>query len=102
MAKKVIQKVTQKDALIEVSTTVVGSKKDKAERIKIRPFVTETATVGVKYGATIPTGDYKSVRVDVFISSPCYKEEMLDVFNQCSSLADELMNREVERLTEKK
>ena len=86
------------EALIQVTSTVLSKKRTVARKIKIRPFVTQTATVGVKFGSTIPTGDYGNVKIDVFISCPCYHEEIADVYKQVSGIADDLMSYETERV----
>lgn len=87
------KQISQKEAFIDVSRTVLGGKKSKTTKIKIRPFVTDTATVSVKYGLTIPTGDYSSARVDVMIAVPCYVEEMVEVFNDTKELVDKLISK---------
>ena len=91
--------IAQKEAFVQVTQTRLGKQKEKLKKIKIRPFVTDTANVSVKFGATIPTGDYQSVRVDVMISCPCYKEEVVDVFYNVRDLCDKLVEGEVSRLT---
>lgn len=94
MAKRVIEK----EASVQVTQTVLGKQKTTAKKIKIRPFVTDTANVSVKFGMTIPTGDYSSVRFDVMLSCPCYVEEMLDVYGNLRDLADKLAEQEAARL----
>jgi hypothetical protein len=59
--------------------------------------VTDTATVSVKFGATIPTVEYGSARVDVMIAVPCYVEEIAPVYKQTRELADRLVDKEVAR-----
>ena len=99
MAKKKEKKdIFEKEAVVEVTSTVLGQMKRKAKRIKIRPFVTDPATVAVKYGATIPSGDYSSARVDVMLSVPCYVEEMLDVYKWVRALCEKLVDKEVDRV----
>lgn len=100
-------KLLQKEAVVLVSRTVVKdgitvSKKDDAQRIKIRPFVTETATVGIKYGATIPTADYANVKVDVFLSCPAYLEEVPEVFKNVCAVAKKWMEEQVDEITKTK
>jgi len=95
------KKIEQKEAEVVVTNTILDKQNTKKKRIKIRPFVTTPATVGVKFGATIPTVDYGGVRVDVSVDCPCYVEEMLDVYKQVHRLADELIEKEVEYLTGK-
>jgi GTP cyclohydrolase FolE2 len=91
-------KVKQEEAYVEVSATVLGQKKTEARKIKIRPFSTEPAHVGVKYGTTFKNGDDNYVKVDVMLSCPCYKEEMLDVYQQVQKIADKLLTNEVNRI----
>ncbi len=98
MAKTEAKKIVQKEATVEVSVTSIGKPKSSSEKIKIRPFVTETASIGLKYGATIPTVDYGNVRVDVFVNCPCYVEEFGKVYKQVHELTDKIMEREVDHL----
>ena len=111
MAKKQVQEpssqqVMQKEATIEVTQTVLGQPKTiLKKKIKIRPFVTAPATVGVKYGTTLKVGDrdaYEFIKLDVFISAPAYVEEMVSVFNQCCALGDKLMARETDKILKAK
>jgi len=97
--RKTTKKVGQQEATVDVTSTVLGKTKRKSKRIKIRPFVTEPAHVGVKFGTSFEAGDGKWVKVDVMLNSPCYKEEMVDVFHNLSDLGDALIDGEVERLT---
>ena len=94
------KKVQEREGFVEVTTTVVGKRKRKAKKLKIRPFVTSPANVSVKMGLTIPTGDWSSARVDVMLSVPCYVEEMLQVYEDVRDLVDQLIEGEVSRLTE--
>ena len=88
----------QHEAVVAVSKTVLGKFSQEIKRIKIRPFVTNPAHVSCKFGTTIPAGDYRSIKVDVMISCPCYKEEIVDVYLQVRDLADRLIEKEVERI----
>jgi hypothetical protein len=85
--------------MVEVTSTVLGKEKSTGKRIMIRPFVTSTASVSVKYGMTINLGDYESARVDVMITSPCYKEEIVPVYRQTRDLAENLIQREIDKIT---
>lgn len=91
-------KVTEKEGRISVTRTYLDQTIEKKERIKIRPFVTDTATVSVKYGATLSMGDYQSARIDVMVSVPAYVEEIMEVYPQVKSLVDALVEQEVEAL----
>lgn len=96
----VVKKIEAKEGFVTVTSTVLGSSKTQSKKIKIRPFIGPTATVSCKFGATIPAGDWRSIRVDVMLSVPCYVEEIVDVFEQLKSLTDRLVDTEVKRLTE--
>ena len=93
------KKVNERQATIDVTRTLLGKQKTKNTKIAVRPFVTDVAMVSVKYGATIPTGDYQSARVDIMISVPCYVEEIVDVYKDTRSLVDKIIDKEVSRLT---
>jgi len=102
MTKK---KYSEKEADLIVTTTLLDRKageqqKSRQKKIKIRPFLTETATVSVKYGATIPTEPYANVRVDVMVTCPCYVEEVEDVWKQVRKMVDRMTDAEVARLTD--
>ena len=88
-----------RDVTMTVTRTVLGKQETTAERIKIRPFVTDPATVSVKFGATIPTVEYGSARVDIMMAVPCYVEEMVDVFYELRDLVDGLIDKEAGRLS---
>lgn len=101
------RKITQKEGVIVVTRTLkksgeIISKKEDRQQIKIRPFVTATATMGIRYHATIPTADYANVGVDVFITYPCYVEESREVFEGICKLGQELMDDQVAKMTGKK
>lgn len=96
--KKLQKKVRRTEGTISVSKTLLGHQESSSEKIKVRPFLTETANVGVKYGMTIPMGDYSSARIDIMINAPCYVEEMLEVFKQCSVMADDLLSKEIQKV----
>lgn len=93
-----IEKILSRDAVIEVTKTVMKKTSTKVEKIKVRPFVTEPAYVHVKFGAWINTGDFSGVKADVGVTLPCYKEEIVDAFEQASKMADERLDQEIERM----
>lgn len=99
MAKQ--REVKQEEAVVEVSRTVLGQTTSSREKIKIRPFTTDTANVGVNYGVTLQVGDGRFIKVNVSVFCPCYVEEVQDMFQQVSKMADEMMDTEVQRLSEK-
>lgn len=94
-------KIIEKEGLVTVTKTVVdrktgkNEKTEKVDKIKIRPFVTDTSTVGIQYKTLINTGDFSNVSVSVFISVPCYLEETVNVFRQVEKLGTELMLEQI-------
>ena len=96
MAKKPVKSVVEQtgevivqDGLVEVSITKVpGAPVTKTDRIKIRPFITNPATVSVSFGATIPTVDYANAKFSVFASIPCYIEEMPERLNELQNFVE--------------
>lgn len=90
----------QKEATIQVTKTILGKTKTKSEKIKVRVFATDTMTVGLKVGACISMGGYDNVKVEVFISCPCYIEEANSVFKQVESWVGRKLNEEVVKIKE--
>jgi hypothetical protein len=41
-------------------------------------------------------GNFESFKFDVFVSIPCYVEEVVDAYRQVTSLVDEMLNAEWE------
>jgi len=93
------KKIEEKQGYVEVSSTVIGAKKQSSNKIKVRPFITDTANVSVKYGATIPTGDYASARFDVMISMPCYIEEVPTMYEKLRKMVDDYVSMEMHKIT---
>jgi len=90
------KKINSKEATLEVTRTKklseTSSDETTVEKIKIRPFQTDTATVSVNRGATVKVGDYEFVRLDVNISIPCYREEIVDVFEDAKKFTEDKLN----------
>lgn len=97
MAKKDVSEIKRRTATVAVSSTMLGQQKSRGKEIHVRPFVTDTANVSVKYGVTIPSGNYASARCDVMISCPCYVEEITDVYEMVRELVDQLIEKETKR-----
>lgn len=66
--------------LTVMSSLSVGKKKGKestdVKKLRVHPFAVEPAYVRVSAGMTVNMGNFESLRVDVAISMPCYKEEI--------------------------
>lgn len=87
------------EGVITVSRTMFNQIDEEKEFIKIRPFATTTAKVGVKLGRTINLGNYESARIDVMIEMPCYVEEAPKVYGDVFSLAEERLMTETDKIT---
>ncbi len=89
-----------RDAIWEVMATALGEEKVELGRIRIRPFVSATANISVKAGATISLGEktYEFARVDVMLSMPCYPEEIDAVYPKVKDWVDERMKKEVDEI----
>lgn len=82
------KEITVKEAIIEVRKTVFGQEEVSQERIKIRPFLTNPASISMKAGFTKNLGNYESMRVDVMATMPCYVEEIDDAYEQVKDWVD--------------
>lgn len=76
----------------------MGQTTEEMEKIQVRPFVTTPASVSVKFGRTINIGDFESVRIDVMLTMPCYKEEIVSVYTKTRNAVEKLVSREVDRI----
>ena len=92
------EKLVSKEGTVNVTVTSIGQPKEKQKKINIRPFVTNPASVSVKKGATIPTGNYASVRVDVMITMPCYVEEVPAMYKKVTAAVERMIEKEVETI----
>jgi len=99
MAKKApMENLKASEATIVVSRTVLKQTTSEAKKIKIRPFVTSTATVSVKFGVTIPLAGYASARADVMIACPCYVEEIAPTYKMVRDLVEALVDKESKKI----
>lgn len=102
-----VNKIVEEEGTILVTrTTVVSGKEVDSERssevtkIKVRPFLHQPAYVGVKVGETIPlVQNFANRRIDVNISHPCYKEEIVSVIRDVAELANRIFEEEACKVT---
>lgn len=85
-----------------VQTTRVSRGRDTAEETirdtddaEVFKFETDPAYVRVSAGVTRQIRDYESLRVDVAISMPCYKEQVQDTFNEVRERVADFLEQEV-------
>ncbi len=75
--------MTRENGMLQVSSTVrspdgtVNTIDDESTKLEtvVFPEGVEPATVSLGVGMTLNLGDYRSLRIDVHISKPCYAEE---------------------------
>ncbi len=77
---------------------------DAEERIvddlEVVCFETEPAYVRVNGGFTENLGDYRSLRIDVSISVPCYQELVTETYEEIAAQVNDLLITEVARFKE--
>lgn len=91
--------IQTREKIMEVRKTMFGKEEVSQERIRIRPFVSNPASISVKAGITINLGNYESGRVDVMLTMPCYPEEVDEVYEDVKSWVDsrvEHIKKEIE------
>jgi hypothetical protein len=91
--------VEAREKIMEVRKTMFGKEEVSNERIRIRPFVSNPASISVKAGVTINLGNYESGRVDVMLTMPCYPEEIDGVYEDVKNWVDsrvEHIKKEIE------
>lgn len=86
---------------IRKSGKVVDEKADE-EEIEITAFEGEVARVGLDAAMTINLGNYQSAKVGVFLSVPCYPEEVAEVFDVVKATVEKRMAEEVAEVQEMK
>lgn len=72
------------------------------EEIEITPFEGEVARVGLDAAMTINIGNYQSAKVSVFLSVPCYPEEVAEVYDAVKATVEKRMGEEVAEVQEMK
>jgi hypothetical protein len=61
----------------------------------IMRFLTQPAKVAVKYGATLNMGNFESVRVDIMVEMPCYKEDVDELYKVIADYTESLITEHV-------
>jgi hypothetical protein len=84
-----------------VSTTRVKSRKvvsqnETYEEFDAEVFQSEPAFVRVSHGVTKNIGDYESLRIDVAVTMPCYKEKVEEVSAELGNYIAVLLERELD------
>lgn len=69
--------------------------KVKEKTIEVHKFITDPAHVRIAAGVTKSTGNYESMRIDVSVTLPCYKEQVDDTINHLSAYVAEKLDAEI-------
>jgi len=91
VGKKTVSRTVGKDAdgkTIDVSTPL---------EVQVFEPGAVVAHVRVSNGATINLGNYESLRVDISVEIPCYKEEAPGAIMAASHLIDAYLEDEIEK-----
>jgi hypothetical protein len=68
-----------------------------AEEIEVEQFEVEPAYVRAGAGVTRNLGDYESLRVDVSITIPCYKEDIERTYDVAADMVAAYLQDEVDK-----
>lgn len=85
-------------AVVTRSFGKIGAIEASDQKLEVRGFVTEPATVEIGYGLTLNIGNYESARVDVKVSVPCYREEINEAYDFAKKWAEERVQAEVKEI----
>lgn len=84
-------------ATVKVFTKLPGAdEKEKVKQIAVEQFITEPAHIRVNAGVTKNQGNYESLRIDVAITYPCYKEQVAEVFPRIAEMVADYLDAELE------
>lgn len=78
----------------KVTVKLPDFEEDLVDEQEIEVFETDPAFVTVRAGMTLNMGDYESLRVEVGISMPCYKEMVEETFDAVAEEVNKLLNEE--------
>jgi hypothetical protein len=90
------KEAVQAETRLTVRVTSVGNEEEEStETLAVQQFETEPAYVRVNAGVTKNVGEYESLRVDVSISAPCYKEEVDDIIPIVGDVVADHLDKQV-------
>lgn len=103
MARTRSKQLARRDAVktirvISKLKTVDGE--EIAEEMDVEQFETEPAYVRASAGVTRNLGDYESLRVDVSVTLPCYKEDVERAYGVAADTVAEYLDEEVSKYLE--
>jgi hypothetical protein len=89
----------KKTALVTKTVTTTVNKMDETEEVtkEVEVFETDPAYVMVKAGVTRSLAQYESLRVDVSVSMPCYKEMVQQTYDATAEMVADMLENEVDQ-----
>ena len=64
------------------------------DRLEVHKFVTKPASVRVAVGGTFNLGNFESLRYDVTVELPCYREEVEATYDEALAMCNERLQSE--------
>jgi len=99
-AKARTPKILGSDGVLTVRRTVFGQESEEQRPLQIRPFVADAApgAVTVRLSRTVNLGNYNSARVEVGMTVPGYREELVPLYHEVFDTVAGLVNEEVGKI----
>lgn len=93
-------KILGSDGVLTVRRTVFGQESEEQRPLQIRPFVADAApgAVTVRLSRTINLGNYNSAKVEVGLTVPGYREELVPLYHEVFDTVAGLVNDEVAKI----
>jgi len=94
--RKVRTSVQEHATTKRIMVNLYGKEAETVEK-EVEVFEVEPAYVRVSAGRTKNMGNYESLRVDVSITVPCYKETIEETFEAVGDEVEDMLDYEVSR-----
>lgn len=79
-----------------VKSRMILSEHQEEVELEAELFVTDPAYVRISHGVTKNIGEYESMRIDVSVSIPCYRELVDETAQQCGETVALYLERELD------
>ena len=90
------ERATGKISIKRMRTKNILSEEEAEIEFEAEIFETEPAYIRVSHGVTKSIGDFESLRVDVAITLPCYKETIEDLVDDLGDRVGLMLERELD------
>jgi len=92
--------ITSAGARTIVRTKLYGQDESEIEDYAVERFEVEPAYVKVSAGVTRNLGNYESLRLDVMVTVPCYREHVNETFTAVAEQVSNLLADELAKYSE--